>query len=144
MVKNKENVVSVQIIAFCFVAMLVFSGCSNKIKVGGTVHFDDGTPLDVGEVYLSNGTFMFSGSIQPDGTFSLGELKDGDGIPPGNYRVWIAGANPLPPTIDEIQAGAVAAPLKIPVKYTDRDQSGLTFEAKPGGPKTIDIVVEKP
>jgi hypothetical protein len=81
---------------------------------------------------------MFFGNIQPDGTFALGEIKDGDGIPPGNYMIWISGANPSE------EARNAGAPLRIHSKYTNRDTSGLTFEAKPGGPKTIDIVIEKP
>jgi hypothetical protein len=132
----KQNVYFTWSILLLSGVLLVIAGCSNKVKVGGTVKFDDGMPLDAGQVFMSNGTFMFQGKILSDGTFSIGEIKDGDGIPPGNYGIWIAGANPS--ATDQYQT------LKIPTKYTNRETSGLTFEVKKNGTKTIDILLEKP
>jgi hypothetical protein len=81
---------------------------------------------------LTQGTIRFepdgrgreaSGQIQPDGTYILGTHKDGDGAPPGSYRVAITGA---------IGAGAKT---KIPAKYDGFSSSHLEAEVSAEKPE---------
>ncbi|MDR1484966.1 MAG: hypothetical protein LBT09_09105 [Planctomycetaceae bacterium] len=68
------------------IVVLFLSGCG-QIKVDGKVTFPDGTPLAKGKVIFENATDEYTGQIHEDGTFSLGALKDGTGIPSGKYKV---------------------------------------------------------
>jgi len=81
------------------VSVLPFvSGCGNgKIKVSGKVTVEGGGPVESGSVMFSSQTYAVSGDIQKDGTYRLGEIKDGDGIKPGTYRVTVSGPY-IPPT----------------------------------------------
>jgi hypothetical protein len=73
-------------------ALLAALGCgSNYQKAGGTVSVD-GAPVKCG------GTVMFcptqggrpaTGALAPDGKFALSSAQEGDGLPPGEYKVVI-------------------------------------------------------
>lgn len=95
---------------------------------------------------MSNGMVMFQGGIRKDGRFSIGEWKDGDGIPPGEYRVWIANANKVENIYDKSGERIVRRIDKIVVdrKYESPETSGLSFEIKPDQKNQIEIVVGKP
>jgi hypothetical protein len=77
---------------FLFVLLCIaICGCNNGfIPVHGKVTFEDGSPLPQGGIAFSTATFMASGKIQPDGTYTLTSLKPGDGLPSGNYTVTIS------------------------------------------------------
>jgi hypothetical protein len=137
----KNFVVSI----FCAI-ILYYGGCSGKVSSQGTVKFPDGTPLRIGTVYLSNGLVMYQGTIQKDGTFSIGELKDGDGIPPGTYKVWIADANTIENVYDAKKENIVNRidHIIIDPKFADKNMSDLQFKIEKGQKNQIEIVVEKP
>lgn len=121
-------------------------GCTGRIPAHGVVKFSDGTPLESGTIFMSNGLVMFQGGLQENGRFSIGEWKDGDGIPPGQYRVWIANANKIENVYDKTGEKVVKR-IDITVidrKYESPDTSGLTFEVKPGQKNEIEIIIEKP
>lgn len=128
-------------------ALLVLTGCSGKVNVTGTVKYPDGTPLAQGNVFFRNAdkTRMYQGTLQPDGSFALGELQDGDGIPSGTYAAWIAGAN-----TSDYERNAAGVPvgkkidtILIDTKYESPDTSGLSFTVG-GGKNVLEITVEKP
>ncbi|MDR0611771.1 MAG: hypothetical protein LBG58_16820 [Planctomycetaceae bacterium] len=75
-------------------SVLMFTGCgSGNVPLGGTVTFsDDGTPLECGTIAFTNGTMQARGDIGPGGKYNLGTLKPNDGLPLGNYKVYITGA----------------------------------------------------
>jgi hypothetical protein len=76
---------------FFVLLCLTISGCNNGfVPVHGKVTFEDGSPLTQGGIAFSTATFMADGKIQPDGTFTLTSLKQGDGLPPGNHVVTIS------------------------------------------------------
>jgi len=127
------------LVALCVaIGLTVGCGPGNKMKVSGTVTFsDDGSPLTAGTVVLESETTRVMGELNDKGYFALGELVDGDGIPFGNYRVTIAGAR------EQLPSGFPGA-YYIDPKYEQPNTSGLTFEAKKGGPKTFDIQVDRP
>jgi hypothetical protein len=135
-----------------FVTMIIISaatGCSQNVRVEGQVAFSDGTPLELGRVVFENDKYTFTGRIQSGGTFSVGQLKDGQGVPRGLYRVYIAETIQAEPVPDAPKSGT---PNGIPArklirtiaeKYSSPDTSGLEYDIRR---KTTDIkiVVEKP
>jgi hypothetical protein len=73
------------------ILFLFLTGCG-QIKVSGKVTFPDGSPLTTGRVLFADDKNNYSGKIQQDGSFSLGMLKDGQGIPRGKYKVAVVDA----------------------------------------------------
>ena len=124
-------------------------GCSENVKVSGKVTFPDGSPLTVGKVTFETPTFSVSGMLKSDGTYALGTLSEGDGIPPGQYKVFVAGAmqqtGGANAGVPRAGAGGQAMPMFLPAvapKYTKADTSGITCEVK--GSMTFDFTVEPP
>jgi hypothetical protein len=122
------------------VAVVAVAGCgrSGLHPVRGRVSFADGSPLLTGRVVVSYGDgTASSGSINPDGTFRVGTLKQSDGMRPGTYRVAVKDA------YVEVQKNGetVSEPL-IHKRFADPATSGLEFTVPE---KTVwEIVVEKP
>ena len=116
--------------------LCLFVGCGSPgPQVTGKVTFTDGSPLTVGEVFFDNGQILARARIKPDGTFSLGMTKDGEGVPVGSYKVSIFGA--LDFTNNPRFGDGV-----IDEKYTNTSTSGLTYEVKSDQKNVFDIVVE--
>lgn len=121
-------------------AVIAVAGCgrSGLHPVRGRVAFADGSPLPTGRVVVSYGDGKASsGSINPDGTFRVGTLKQSDGMRPGTYRVAVKDA------YVEVQKNGetVSEPL-IHKRFADPATSGLEFTVPD---KTVwEIVVEKP
>jgi hypothetical protein len=115
-------------------------GCSDAVAVKGKVTFADGEPLEIGKVVFENDTKTFTGKIQKDGTFSMGQLKEGQGIPPGKYRVYVSEA-----FLEEITDGVPFPKIThlIAEKYRSPQTSGLEYDIQK---KTTDIsiTIEKP
>jgi hypothetical protein len=107
----------------------LFAGCSSKVKVSGKVTFTDGEPVNMGKVVFEDNEHTYFGMIQPDGQYSLGVLRDGDGIPPGKYQAAVTGV-----MTDD------AKPL-IADKWTRSKTSGLEYDIKKS--MVVDIQVER-
>ena len=122
--------------------MIVFvAGCGDP-TVTGKVTFPDGTPLTKGQVMFQKEGFVASGNIQQDGTYSAGKLKDGDGLPPGKYQVYITGTM-VSGGSDATSPSLTSRPISlIAPKYTAPNTSNLTVEVK--GNTTFDFTVEPP
>jgi hypothetical protein len=128
-------------IAFCFAVVLlaVAPGCrrSGLVQVRGRVTYADGSPLPLGRVLIDAGGKATGawGRIKSDGRFSIGTLKENDGMAPGTYRVAIVDAS-TPPGSD--------GPGKIFVapKFSDFSTSGLKFRVPEQ--TTWNITVEPP
>jgi hypothetical protein len=92
------------------------------IPVKGKVTYK-GQPLTKGSVEFEPRDFgrSASGDLQPDGTFVLGTLKEGDGVVAGHHRVFVTGTG-IP--------GKTAKKSKelVPAKYTQPATSGLTAD----------------
>jgi hypothetical protein len=139
---NQSKIVVFPVVIFLFFLMLM--GCSNRVKISGTVTFDDGEPLTRGSVCFraENGT-TYQGYLNKSGYYAPGELRDGDGIPAGTYKVWVAGTDESL----EIQGknGSVSQfqiIVHVDPQYTSPDTGKLSFEAKRGGTKKFDFTVE--
>ncbi|MDR1957999.1 MAG: hypothetical protein LBQ54_02975 [Planctomycetaceae bacterium] len=125
---------------FGLLSALVLSatGCGNgNVGLGGKVTFTDGTPLTVGEIYFETDTFMARGELKEDGTYVVGSVKEGDGIPKGIYRVSIVADKMVPD-----KAGGMMLPESLVAeKYRHGTTSGLTVEIPVPGNK-FDVTVE--
>jgi hypothetical protein len=119
----------VQLVALAL--FLAAAGCGGNPVVVGRVTFVDGTPLGVGDVILDDGRNMGRGAIKPDGSFVIGFLKKGDGIPAGTYRVAIYNS-------DDATPGNWA----VSSKYIDARTSGIVFEVQPGKRNVLNFQVE--
>jgi hypothetical protein len=75
---------------FAAIILLSLIGCSCNINVSGTVKYADGSVLPAGMVVFGNGKCQYLGDIKNDGTFKMGGIKTGSGIPKGQYKVWLA------------------------------------------------------
>ena len=130
-------------------------GCSKNAKVSGKVTFPDGSPLTVGKVTFETDTYSASGTLQEDGSYTIGSLSDRDGLPPGRYQVFIAGAMKqagtknmnVPSSGGAGQSGmsSMSMPVFVPAiasKYTKASTSEITCDVKKS--MTFDFRVEPP
>jgi len=123
--------------AILFFALLFVAGCgSGHVQLGGTVTFDDGTPLTTGAVIFATETFMASGRIDPQGKFLMGSLNVRDGLPTGTYRVYISGATEENPRAD----GGMWS--LVDLRYGCFTSTPLTCDV-PAPKNTFDIVVPR-
>lgn|GEM_PF-350908 len=141
----------VQGFVFCFIAALV--GCSDVVKVKGKVIFSDGEPVTHGCVTFesSDSNELALGMLDKNGNYSMGRNKDGDGIKPGTYKVWLTGTNITQTNLTASQSAMgmgqtmnSTTTVTVHPKFQRKDTSGLTFEAKRGGPTTFNFTVERP
>jgi hypothetical protein len=111
-------------LVFTSFLFLFFAGCgSNHVGLSGKVTYTDGTPLTVGKVCFVTDTFSAYGTLQKDGTYVVGSLSENDGLPKGNYRVYINGASKLISESEEMETESL-----IDEKYANSETSGLTVE----------------
>ena len=109
-------------------------GCgSGHVQLGGTVTYDDGTPLTSGGVVFSTDSFMAAGDIDSQGKYRMGSLKETDGLPKGTYKVYIAGAE------EEISGRMYSL---IDPRYAAFTSTPLTCEI-PAPNNTFDIQVPR-
>ena len=120
-------------------AMLGIAGCGggeSVYPVHGQIVYSDGSPatdLEGFTVSFESVEHMATaeqigiggwGTVQPDGTFTIGTYKPADGAVPGKHRVAIS---PEPDLSDE---GVAKSP--IPMKYAAVETSGLECEVTEG------------
>ena len=105
----------------------------------GKVTFDDGTPLTMGMVVVENQNNMARGEIQPNGSYVIGSLSKRDGLPAGEYKVYITGAAKV---IGTKPNGDPLRELLIEKKYTLPDSSELSVTVQKS--TKYDIQVTKP
>jgi hypothetical protein len=137
--RRKIFIISILWLMFCI------TGCSGKTKISGTVTFSDGTPVTKGSVVFDNGTESYFGTIKNNGTYVTGGNKQIEGIPNGNYKVWLAQTEITENILDaDGHVASYKVTQTIAKKFISPNTTELTFEVKPDGQKIFDIVVEKP
>jgi hypothetical protein len=141
---------------FLFINILllcVLSGCSNYIKITGQVKFVDGEPVNFGYVVFETSENSFTGTLGEQGRYEIGVDKDGTGIPPNEYTVWLAGTAAVKYTTlkrrksddSENETFESDETQRVHSKYTSpHSPDALKFEVKRGGSKTFDFTVEHP
>ncbi|MDR1140810.1 MAG: hypothetical protein LBL62_03890 [Planctomycetaceae bacterium] len=114
---------------------VLLSGCGNGyISFGGKITFEeDGSPLTLGTVVFTTDTFQAEGMIHSDGTYQLGSLSQKDGLPPGNYKVFVTGAGNI------VNEKFISL---IDLTFTDRNTTPLLCEVT-SGKHTFDFTVKK-
>jgi hypothetical protein len=125
-----------QIIFLSTVFLMAGCGRSDLHRVSGTVSFSDGSPVPTGRVVVAYGDGKGAwGIIKPDSSFTIGTLKDNDGMRAGAYKVAVK---------DAMVPGEAPGTFKSLVhpRFADPATSGLEFTVP--DQTTWDIVVEKP
>ena len=122
--------------------LLLALGCgSDKVGLSGKVTFsDDNSPLTVGTVYFATASYEASGEIKEDGTYKVSSVSENDGLPPGDYQVYIMGAEKA--ISESPNAYPHIEPL-IDKRFTTKGTSGLSVKVDKST-KTYDIQVERP
>lgn len=124
-----------------FLVLLFVVGCgSGQVPLGGTVTFEDGTPLTVGSVCFASATVSVRGDIDSQGKYTVGTLTDKDGLPPGTYKVYISGATEETPP----QGGGLVGSTRLLIdsRYANEASTPLTLEV-PAPNNRFDIAVPR-
>jgi hypothetical protein len=116
--------------------ILVFAGCNRNVKTEGTVKFSDGELITTGYVYFSNGQTAGRGEIQSDGTYSTGMLKSGEGLPPGQYKIYFSGG----PMDTSTNPDGISI---IDPKYFTYAETPLSVNITDGKTESFDIIAER-
>ena len=123
----------------CLLICLVVIGCGKNKRLTGKVTFDDGKPAPNGTVIFRTDTFMARGEIKADGSYIMSSEGNNDGLPPGDYKVYVQGIVEMPPGTP----GQMILPVLLcDPKYSDSETSGLTCKVPAPGGK-FDIVLER-
>jgi hypothetical protein len=135
---------------FLFVTITIISGCGQNVPLSGRITFSDtGEPLPLGTIGFTDGKIQARSDIDADGKYTLGFLSAGDGLPKGEYKIYIQAVRvemQTGPDTDGDGQPDIIDRKEIPLiaqKYASPESSGLTFTAD-GKTKTFDITVEKP
>ena len=121
----------------CLLICLVAVGCSGNKRLVGKVTFDDGEPAPNGMVIFRTDTFVSKGEIQPDGSYRMGSERENNGIPPGEYQVYVTSISAPPPP------GVFGPPTPLcDPKYENSETSGLTCKIPAPGNR-FDFRVER-
>jgi hypothetical protein len=136
-------------IILLILAGIVLTGCSDRVSVSGKVLLKSGEPVTQGLVLFENEAISGMSDIKSDGSYSIGLVKPGEGIPPGTYNIAIQatgtiggvipnsfGADGLPKT--------TAGTSQVNSKYTLTRTSGLSITVEKGKAVKHDIIVEAP
>jgi hypothetical protein len=132
-----------------FILLLIIvcmTGCGNSnVGLKGKIVFSDNQePIPRGLVYFDNGTMQSRGTIQSDGTFTMGSLKDTDGLPPGTYKVFFADVHEQTGETKSSDGGS-GEPIYtslIDKKYLNLNTSGLS-QTVDTSTKQIDFTLDR-
>jgi hypothetical protein len=131
-------------------AGIVLTGCSNRVSVSGKVLLQSGEPVTQGLVIFENEKFSGISDIKEDGSYSIGLIKSGEGIPPGTYNIAIQATGNIGRAQAEMGTSSngmskiVEGTSQVDSKYTLTRTSGLSITVEKGKPMVHNIVVEKP
>jgi hypothetical protein len=109
------------------ICLTINGGCSSSglYSVTGKVTDEAGQPIEGltgSEVSFEGGSSSSVGEIQADGSFTLFTNKPGDGVPPGDYKVYFPRRR-----IDTERE----APQSIDTKFEKMETSGLEVKVEP-------------
>ncbi|MDR1958847.1 MAG: hypothetical protein LBQ54_07375 [Planctomycetaceae bacterium] len=133
-------------VLFLLFSFCLFSGCSPNIRITGQVRFDDGEPVNFGEVCFETAQKTFLGRLDQNGNYAVGNTKDGTGIPPGEYTVYLSGTSLVSakPGKGDSELIATVETVRVHPKYTQPGPGAFKFTVEEGGKKTLDLTVERP
>jgi hypothetical protein len=106
------------------------------VQASGTVTYK-GKPLEKGQVQFLPTEGPAAVGLIENGKFILGTNSEGNGAPPGKYRVTVFSYANVQSKFGESTTKSV-----IPNRYTNPDSSGLVVEIPSGGNDAIAIKLE--
>ena len=114
------------------------AACSESTKIGtvpakGTVVYK-GKPLEKGQIQLLPDDGPAAVGLVENGNFVLGTNADGDGAPPGRYRVTVASYKE-----NKNRFGEVVAKSVLPPRFASPDTSGIVVEIPESGNEAIKV-----
>jgi hypothetical protein len=129
---------------FCLLCCLVaVVGCGKNARLTGKVTFTDGALATSGTVCFRTDKFMARGEIKSDGSYTMSSEGTNDGLPPGEYQVYVQGIFEMPAGQTPQNPNQMVLPvLMYDPKYGDPETSGLTCKVPAPGNK-FDIVLER-
>jgi hypothetical protein len=132
----KTKIVLLFGVLFFMVVMSI--GCGNPRVHGRVVYSDDKTPVERGVVNFVTDNYIARGPIDKNGYYNVGSTKAGNGLPKGDYRIYITSTvKILPPE----NGGGPTYVTVIQLKYEKPDTSGLTLNVT--GSQKFDIEVDR-
>lgn len=130
---------------FVFLSVLTCFGCGH-VGITGKVVFDDGTPLETGQIRMIGPDGLARAKIESDGSFRVVSVSGRKGVPRGVYKVAIEGAaipgEPVGPDADPLHGPFTPATPLIAAKYNDPETSGIELDTK--RQRHLVISVERP
>jgi hypothetical protein len=126
------------IVALSVVISLFIVGCSGNVPLSGKVTFDDGEPVTLGNVFFMTPTTVSQAGIRKDGSYTVGSMSATDGMPRGEYQVYLVVEEVIPREVGGQTENTYRS--LIDPKYTKVETSGLTFTAD-GKTRRFDIQV---
>jgi len=103
------------------------------VPAKGTVTYK-GQPLEKGQIQLLPDNGPAAVGLIENGNFVVGTNADGDGAPPGKYRVTVFSYKETKNRFGETTSKAV-----IPNRYANPDTSNLLVEIPAGGNEAIKV-----
>ena len=132
------------IFAFALLFLLTAIGCSGNVHLSGKVTYsDDQSPVVRGVVVFEKDDKMSQGEIQEDGTYTVFTFSKKDGMPKGDYVVYLASTEKIDVRMRPDGTADWSITPLVHSKYASAETSGLTFKAD-GKTKKFDIQVERP
>ena len=125
---------------FVIAFSLFLTGCSDHVSLSGRVTYsDDGSPLESGTVIFQTAALFARGEIGKDGKYVMATMRPNDGLPPGQYRVFVNSAYRY-----EFPEGGGPANeiLLITHKYTSPETSELVVDVD-RSTRTFDFQVDR-
>jgi len=102
--------------------------------------------VNFGEVCFETAQNTFLGRLDSNGDYTVGDTKDGAGIPPGDYIVYLSGTSLVKESAGKGNSDVVNTLeiQRVHPKHTHSDPDALKFTVKKDGEKTFDFTVERP
>ncbi|MDR1957740.1 MAG: hypothetical protein LBQ54_01615 [Planctomycetaceae bacterium] len=113
-------------------------GCGNPKVHGKVVYSDDGSPLDRGIVNFITDDYIARGPIDKSGNYVVGSMKARDGIPSGEYKIYISDTTKV---FKKRNSDVIVYKRLVDPKYENAESSGLTLNVK--GSQVFNITVDR-
>lgn len=127
---------------FINIFVLVFlgglAGCGKVHVTGNVVYSDNGEAVRSGQIIFVGENHVGRGTIK-EGKYTVGMLRDGDGIPPGTYEIRADSVAPtVDPTTSDMEGNRLETTREKELYYTKKPQK---VEIKKD--LSFDLIVER-
>jgi hypothetical protein len=133
MIVNTKNIFLCLFFGVLFIAI----GCGNPGVHGKVVFSDDQSPLQKGVVIFASANHTARGEIDKNGNYVVGSNRAKDGLPVGEYKVYITDSEIYYPP----DSGKPLYERVIHTKYEKPETSGLVLNVKSS--QVLNIEVER-